>query len=79
MRNGGVKGLGFMGKEETEATKVFTDLAEEKFELVLEDLRKDLYAFFMSGKNTPYQKTVARTADSRGFVKMKVSISLSLT
>ena len=63
-------------KESEEATKVFTDLAEEKFEIVLEDLRKDLYAFFMSGKNTPYQKTVARTANSS---KMKVSISLRLT
>ena len=52
MRSGGVKVLGFMGKEEKEATKVFTDLAEEKFELVLEDLRKNLYAFFMSGENT---------------------------
>ena len=61
------------------ATKGLTDLAEDKFELVLEDLRKDLYTFFMSGKNTPYKKTVVRTADSRGYVKMKVSISLRLT
>ena len=44
MRNGGVKGQGFMGKKEEKSAKILTDLEEE---LILEDKRKNHYAFFM--------------------------------